>query len=66
MNFQDSARNYATYEEWFGHIEEYTEQLRKQTRKQREEKTDGVALATMHHSKDWSIRLFLSWMPMRQ
>lgn len=48
---QDSARNYATYEEWFGHIEEYTEQLRKQARKQREEKTDGVALATMHHSK---------------
>ena len=48
---QDSSRNYATYEEWFGHIEEYTEQLRKQTRKQREEKTDGVALATMHHSK---------------
>ena len=48
---QDSARNYATYEEWFGHIEEYTEQLRKQTRKQRDEKADGVALATMHHSK---------------
>ena len=22
---QDSARNYATYEEWFGHIEEYRE-----------------------------------------
>ncbi len=28
-----------------------------------EEKTDGVALATMHHSSDWNIRLcFLLWM----
>ena len=62
---QDSARNYTTYEEWFGHIEEYTEQLRKQTRKQREEKTDGVALATMHHSKV-GISGCLSWMPTRQ
>lgn len=48
---QESSQNYRTYEEWFDHIEIYTEQLKQQTHKQREDKGDSVSLATMHHSK---------------
>lgn len=48
---QESAKNYKTFDEWFGHIEEYTEQLKEQARRQREDKGDSVSLATMHHSK---------------
>lgn len=54
---QESAKNYTTFEAWFLHIEEYTEQLRKQTKKQRDDQVDGVSLATMHHSKGLEYRI---------
>lgn len=33
---QDSSRNYHTFDDWFAHIEEYTEQLKQQARRKRE------------------------------
>jgi DNA helicase-2/ATP-dependent DNA helicase PcrA len=48
---QESSKNYRTFTEWFQHIEDYTEQLKQQARRQREAASDAVSLATMHHSK---------------
>lgn len=47
---QEEAREWKTYEEWFSHIEEYTEELAAQM-KNRERQAEGVNLATMHSSK---------------
>lgn len=47
---QDGAKSYKTYEEWFVHIEEYTQELRRQ-QKEREEQKQGISLATLHSSK---------------
>jgi len=47
---QDSAREYKTYEEWFRHISEYQEELKRQAQNQKKEK-NSVALVTMHSSK---------------
>lgn len=46
----ESAKQYKTYEEWFKHIEEYGEELKKQA-KQRTEQKDAVELSTMHGAK---------------
>ncbi len=48
---QESAQGFKTFQEWFDHINQYTEKLKSQKRKQQEEKTDCLSLATMHHSK---------------
>ncbi len=52
---QDSAREYKTYGEWFLHINEYREELKKQSQNQKQEK-DSVALVTMHSSKGLEYR----------
>ena len=47
---EEAARPYATLEEWFTHVEEYTNAL-KLREKKREEIHDGVRLMTMHAAK---------------
>lgn len=47
---QAGAKGYETYEEWFAHIEEYTEELHRIHQEQNEKK-EGVALATLHSAK---------------
>lgn len=47
---QDGARVFRTYEEWFAHMEEYTEELKRQ-KKQQETMTECVSLATLHSAK---------------
>lgn len=47
---EDSARSYKTYEEWFKHIEEYGEELKKQFQN-RTELEDAVELSTIHSAK---------------
>ncbi len=47
---QDGAREYRTYEEWFAHMEQYTEELKRQ-QKQQELLADCVSLATLHSAK---------------
>ena len=47
---QESAAGYKTIESWFAHMQQYAEELLKQTR-DKNEKKEGVCLATMHSSK---------------
>ncbi|MGB8455123.1 MAG: ATP-dependent helicase [Anaerocolumna sp.] len=47
---QDSSREFKTYGEWFLHISEYQEELKKQAQNPKQDKS-GVALVTMHSSK---------------
>ncbi len=47
---QESAREYNTYEDWFRHISEYQEELKKQAQNQKQDR-NSVALVTMHSSK---------------
>lgn len=51
----EAAKPYKTYQEWFQKIEEYGEELKKQAR-ERQEKKDGITLATMHSSKGLEYR----------
>ncbi len=48
---QESARDFRTYEQWFGHMDEYREELKRQANDARQHKGDGVTIATMHSSK---------------
>lgn len=47
---QESAREYNTFEEWFNHIENYKEELKKQYDNKNDDK-DAVNIVTMHGSK---------------
>lgn len=47
---QEGAKGYRDFDEWFTHIEEYTEELKRQSEKQRKNK-NGVLLATLHSAK---------------
>ena len=56
---QESAKGYDTYEEWFDHIREYTEELNRQS-KENEESREGVVVSTMHSTKGLEFeRVFL-------
>ncbi len=49
---QERARAFASFREWFAHIEEYKRQLDEQKRRPKDgEMEDAVALQTMHGSK---------------
>lgn len=48
---QESARGFKTYEEWFSHMENYKEELKRQAFENKEQKKDSVTIATMHSSK---------------
>lgn len=47
---KESAAQFKSFEEWFAHIDEYKEELLRQTAK-RQTETDAITLATMHSSK---------------
>lgn len=47
---QAAAKGYKTYEDWFCHIEEYTEELHRIHQEQNQKK-EGIALATLHSAK---------------
>lgn len=53
---KESAANYPTYDQWFGHMKEYGEELKAQVQA-KERNTDGVALMTMHSSKGLEYRI---------
>lgn len=46
----DQAKGYKTFDEWFSHIREYTENLKEQAKKQSAEKK-GVVISTLHSIK---------------
>lgn len=47
---QEASREFKTYGAWFDHMDEYTEELKEQ-KKQQEQLTDCVSLATLHSAK---------------
>lgn len=47
---EEAARPFATIEEWFRHIEEYTRLLRLKSMKRQEDR-EGVRLMTLHSAK---------------
>lgn len=49
-SLQESAKPYRTVEEWFLHIQKYTEELKMQAENQRK-KREGIMLSTMHSAK---------------
>lgn len=53
---QESASGYKTNEEWFAHMQEYKEQLLKQSGNRDDQKT-GVSLMTMHSAKGLEYRV---------
>ncbi len=48
---QESARGFKTFEQWFAHMEEYKEELKRQTTESRSSQRDSIEIATMHSSK---------------
>ena len=57
---QDAVPNlFDTYEAWFDHIKEYTEELNRQSKENQKEK-EGVVVSTMHSTKGLEFeRVFL-------
>lgn len=51
---QDAAKEFKTYQTWFDHMEEYTKELQKQ-KKQQEQRSDCISLATLHSAKGLEI-----------
>lgn len=47
---QEASKDYNTFAEWFNHISEYQEELKRQAQQKKYNK-DSVSLATMHSSK---------------
>lgn len=52
----ESAGEYRTYEEWFLHMERYSQELKAQARR-RNQDMDSISLATMHSSKGLEYRI---------
>lgn len=48
---QETAREYATYGEWFAHMEEYREELARQSEQRNDRSRDAVSLMTFHGAK---------------
>lgn len=47
----EGSRDYATFEDWFGYIKTYKEDLILQSQRQRDSTRDSLTMATMHSSK---------------
>ena len=55
---KESAAGFKTFEEWFRHIEDYGEELKRQAQAGLKEKSqDAVTLATMHGSKGLEFKI---------
>ena len=48
---QEDAAEYPTFEAWFTHMAEYTEQLQRQRAKEKKNMTEAVTLSTYHSAK---------------
>ncbi|MBP3616850.1 MAG: ATP-dependent helicase [Lachnospiraceae bacterium] len=48
---QEDAAEYPTYEAWFAHMAEYTEELQRQKAKEKKNTSDAVTLSTYHSAK---------------
>jgi len=48
---EESAKPFATYEEWFRHMEEYKEELERQSKDRKMDDGNRVTMATMHSAK---------------
>jgi len=49
---QESAEEYFTYQEWFAHMEQYKEELKRQEREAKDgQKRDEIEMMTLHRSK---------------
>lgn len=48
---QESSRDFNSFKEWFGHMEDYKEELKRQAQNNRKNKIEGVNIMTMHSSK---------------
>ncbi|MHB8127464.1 MAG: ATP-dependent helicase [Mobilitalea sp.] len=48
---QESSRGFKTYAEWFTHMEEYKDELKRQAADIKNIKMDRITIATMHSSK---------------
>lgn len=48
---QESAKEFRTYDQWFSHMEEYKEELKRQALDIKRNHTESVMIATMHSSK---------------
>jgi DNA helicase-2/ATP-dependent DNA helicase PcrA len=48
---QESAKGFKTFQEWFHHMEEYKEELKRQSTEAAIYHTDRITIATMHSSK---------------
>lgn len=53
---KESAAAYKTVQEWFDHISQYGEELRRQAA-QRQNETDAVTLSTMHSAKGLEFKI---------
>lgn len=53
---QESAKGFATYDEWFAHMEEYKEELIKQS-KEKAQDMNRVELSTLHSSKGLEYKI---------
>lgn len=54
---KESAAGYKTYEEWFRHIDDYGEELKRQAAAGKAAEEDAVTLATMHGSKGLEFKI---------
>lgn len=54
---QEAAKPFKTFEEWFTHIEEYGEELRKQAKMRKDTQEDSITMATMHSAKGLEYRV---------
>jgi DNA helicase-2/ATP-dependent DNA helicase PcrA len=48
---QESARSFSTFDQWFFHMEEYREELKRQSLGNSENHIDSVQIVTMHSAK---------------
>lgn len=54
---QEAARQFKTFDDWFDHIEEYGEELKKQASMQKDSDEESLTMATMHSSKGLEYRV---------
>ena len=47
----ESARAFNSFSEWFNHMEQYKEELKRQTQNRKDNNLDGINIMTMHSSK---------------
>ena len=48
---QESARSFSTFDQWFLHMEEYREELKRQSLENSENHIDSIQIVTMHSAK---------------